>query len=485
MGSPYTAGALPSGAHPVSRNVRESSAVMGLRLPPTVHSRSTMRLQQLVGAAAVANRLGQAAHGRTAPPLFTRHSSTPEEEPGGGQGQNTMVAPTQSSVPLGKMAVAFGWRGIALLGAFTCLMLVGGTFSVWYFTGVSTSGFVLCLVQLQQQELSSQLSSRLRERFEQASAVATLTLSSGALLMPASDDRHAALLHRINETASSLPGMVSPDGFDTYLTSLLAGYPTLKVHLATAAGAYVGVSSGTDTAAMHLQGRPPSGCLEEAWRQPDQPWLAPEPWAGPPSPPPQMLSSKTDCAWRPWNQPWYTSSFDCEMPAGDGACWSAPYAVATGAAVAFQRVVPGSDGGFGGILAVEISLASFEEYLRSLATISIEDTEVVLVDARNALLATTGQTSGAAADIAYAQPLAVSSALAHGWEDTIAAFESKKRGEAIPSCSLSWTASTSDADLGFCTDDIRQTSEGQGVGEMVCNKVRPHHPFFRAFPPAA
>ena len=66
--------------------------------------------------------------------------------------------PAMEAPPSVPIVHAFGRRGIAMLGCLLFAVLTAGTFSVWYFTGIKTSVLVLCLVQLDHQESSAQVS---------------------------------------------------------------------------------------------------------------------------------------------------------------------------------------------------------------------------------------------------------------------------------------------------------------------------------------
>ena len=179
------------------------------------------------------------------PPALTRLASSRHE-----------FSVKKHAEPLSKAAMdAFGWRGIIILGLLTGSVLLFGAFSVWFYTGVKTSSLVLCLVQLEQQEISAQLGNLVHEVAIQAAAIANLTLGSAALL-PSPDASGFAisgsqflpggsvtpdslLMHAVDAVQAMASGQASP--FAVFIASLAAAHPGFRLHVAVGDGTYFGV----------------------------------------------------------------------------------------------------------------------------------------------------------------------------------------------------------------------------------------------------
>ena len=390
-----------------------------------------------------------------------------------------MEAP--SSVPIVK---AFGTRGIVTLGIILFIVLLAGSFSVWYYTGISTSELVLCLVQLDHQESSAQIGTKLVELTSQAATLLSLVNSSSTLLRSSSSSSSGSgsggssggsgggstttnsaptnatqqLLERIAATASAPPGVpVAP--FTAYLASIVREQPSFKLHLTTDEGAYVGLRSVANGTAAHLLRRAVNGCVEEVTVS--YGWLgssfaSPSLPPGPPSSPPPASAS---CEWEPLHEQWYAANASCQGRGG-GACWSAPYAVAGGAAVALQLRLEGRGGQAGGLVAVEVALSALEQYMQALMASSAVSSmmDVLLLDSSGALLATTQRRERV--EYVYARHLPADSA----WQDIDLALQRQARGEANPKCFLSFESKSA---------DDRNSCGGFDVGKPMCSKVGP------------
>ena len=169
---------------------------------------------------------------------------------------------------------------------------------------------------------------------------------------------------------------------------------------------------------------------------------------------------------QPQHAPWSAANSSCNATA-ETACWSAPFAVEKGAAIALQRryvARPADDGGGGGgevLLAVEVGLSVIEEYMQSLmiSTEASQTMDVVLLDAAGALLASAHAYNQARRYVEYAQPLPEG----NPWQAIDVALDNDRRGLDNPKCALSFAEAVEDGS--FCG--------GFQVGKPLCQIAGP------------
>ena len=299
--------------------------------------------------------------------------ASPRGLDGGRKASNSSERPrsiTIGTVKQQEIITAFGCRGFLSLAVMILLVFVGGSTWLWV-TGIETKSFVLCLLKFEQQELAAQLGRFVAHGASQARAALHLALASESLLPAA-----AAAAHNATLPGAALQELAFGHGGDRYqaqlltmLAALAPSFPTLSIHLASSAGAYLGITTDATTGATltrSLSGA--GGCLREERAD----------GGAPPA---------DDCAWSVAAQPWWAGGDGgCDAP----PCWGDAYAVSGGAAVALRQPLAG-----GGLLAVELPLAEAEAYLRRLAMRSGTDEDphkrvVYLVDGGGRLLAWAG-----------------------------------------------------------------------------------------------
>ena len=331
---------------------------------------------------------------------------------------------------------AFGWRGIIILGLLTGSVLLFGAFSVWFYTGVKTSSLVLCLVQLEQQEISAQLGNLVHEVAIQAAAIANLTLGSAALL-PSPDASGFAisgsqflpggsvtpdslLMHAVDAVQAMASGQASP--FAVFIASLAAAHPGFRLHVAVGDGTYFGVTFNS-SASVLVHGRPSGGCLMQSVMQ-----LANIPVETNEATYASLSEVRSlGCDWSPTDQVWYGVD-SCTQ---DGFCWSPPFRTADGAAIALRRPIGALYGNAPyGVFAVEAAFAPVEKYMRSfVSNLPAADTQVALVDADDRVLAA----STPLQNMEYAMPLGG----IDEWSDAVVVLERAHQGLENPGCALS------------------------------------------------
>ena len=314
-----------------------------------------------------------------------------------------------------------------MLGALLFAVLITGAVCVCWFTGISTSALVLCLVQLDHQELSAQLTAKLDQHMSQATSLMAVTLASSTLLMSSGNRslqdgavlNTSSLLHDLitieaNARAGSPPGSLA-----TYLTPVAWTHPGMTVHLATSEGAYIGLQATGVNDTVRALRRPTDGCLREV-RISAMPM--PIGAAMPPTPDPIITPS---CVWRPEDQAWYHVRDSCNATVRDQTCWSVPYRSDSGSAVALQYPLSGGRG----VVAVELSLLAFESYMRTLINSNDASAamDAALVDGQGAMLAATS-------DYAHRATFAVSSPSNGLWYDVQRALQRKANGEKNDDC---------------------------------------------------
>ena len=408
-------------------------------------------LRRAVGAAALASRLGNPhPQLRTQPtvPTLSRMASSREE-----------FTKNERAKPISKAALdAFGLRGIVLLGVITASVMLFGALSVWYFTGVKTSSLVLCLVQLEQQELAGQIGAHIVETAAQTSAIANLTLASASLLEPlqdtgaaalkldASDSGRVLLAHTTHAARELAVGNASP--FALFIASIAAAYPGYQVHVAVGEGSYLGVTFHS-AASVLVRSHTAGGCLQQRLLQlaslpavPDDVGLTSPLQNQTAHRQPQAHTTvvgavdETDCGWNASQTAWYSEQQPCTEAAP--FCWSPPFQIPAnsggpgGAATALRRTLGAREDGKSayGVIAVETTFTPLEAYMRRFVDQNPR-TEVILVDGERRVLAASTEL----ADAQYAQPLAS----VDDWSDAVLALDRAGRGLANPSCHLSMT----------------------------------------------